>query len=130
MRFSPARLRLAPLGLALTVLLASFLAASTWQIYSHTWDEPEHLAAGLELLDRGKYEYDTEHPPIARALIALGPYLAGARSFGTPPPDGVQEGIDILYAGGHYDRTLTLARLGTLPFLAVLLLSMWLWARW
>src|SRR5579872_5986582 len=61
--------------------------------------------------------------------MALGPYLCGARSFGTPPPDGVQEGIDILYTGGHYDLYLTLARLGTLPFLALLLFSTWLWAR-
>ncbi len=111
------------------IVVASLLAANTWRIYGHTWDEPEHLAAGMELLDRGKYEYDTEHPPIARVMIALGPWLAGSHSFGTPPPDGVQEGIDILYDGGHYDRTLTLARLGTLPFLAVLLLAMWLWAR-
>jgi Dolichyl-phosphate-mannose-protein mannosyltransferase len=117
-------------GLALVILVCTLLAASTWRTFGHTWDEPEHLAAGLELLDQGKYEYDTEHPPIARALIALGPYLAGAHSFGTPPPDGVQEGIDILYDGGRYDRTLTLARLGTLPFLPLLLLSMWLWARW
>jgi 4-amino-4-deoxy-L-arabinose transferase-like glycosyltransferase len=116
-------------GLILLILVASLLCASTWRVYGHTWDEPEHLAAGLELLDRGKYEYDTEHPPIARVLIALGPFLAGAHSFGTPPPDGTQEGIDILYDGGHYDRTLMLARLGTLPFLAVLLLAMWLWAR-
>jgi 4-amino-4-deoxy-L-arabinose transferase-like glycosyltransferase len=116
-------------GLILLILVASLLAASTWRIYGHTWDEPEHLAAGLELLDRGKYEYDTEHPPIARVLIALGPFLTGSHSFGTPPPDGTQEGIDILYDGGHYDRTLMLARLGTLPFLAVLLLAMWLWAR-
>src|SRR6266850_2071404 len=117
------------LGLILLILVASLLAASTWRIYGHTWDEPEHLAAGLELLDRGKYEYDTEHPPIARVLIALGPFLAGAHSFGTPPPDGTQEGVDILYDGGHYDRTLMLARLGALPFLTVLLLAMWLWAR-
>jgi 4-amino-4-deoxy-L-arabinose transferase-like glycosyltransferase len=117
------------LGLILLILVSSLLAASTWRVYGHTWDEPEHLAAGLELLDRGKYEYDTEHPPIARALIALGPFLAGAHSFGTPPPDGTQEGIDILYDGGHYDRTLMLARLGALPFLTVLLLAMWLWAR-
>jgi 4-amino-4-deoxy-L-arabinose transferase-like glycosyltransferase len=117
------------LALALVISVASLLAASTWRTYGHTWDEPEHLAAGLELLDRGKYEYDTEHPPIARLCIALGPYLAGSHSFGTPPPDGVQEGIDILYEGGHYDRTLMLARLGALPFLAVLLLAMWLWAR-
>ncbi len=117
------------IGLALLILIACLLSASTWRVYSNTWDEPEHLAAGIELLDRGKYEYDTEHPPIVRALIALGPYLAGARSFGTPPPDGTQEGIDILYTGGHYDLYLTLARLGTLPFLAVLLFATWLWAR-
>jgi len=117
------------LGLILLILVASLLAASTWRVYGHTWDEPEHLAAGLEMLDLGKYEYDTEHPPLARELIALGPYLAGSHSFGTPPPDGTQEGIDILYDGGHYDRTLMLARLGALPFLTVLLLAMWLWAR-
>lgn len=116
-------------ALAFLILAACLLAASTWRIYSNTWDEPEHLAAGIELLDKGRYEYDTEHPPIVRAFMALGPYLAGARSFGTPPPDGVQEGVDILYSGGHYNLYLTLARLGTLPFLALLLFSVWLWAR-
>jgi len=117
------------LALAFIILAACLLAASTWRVYSNTWDEPEHLAAGIELLDKGRYEYDTEHPPIVRAFMALGPYLAGARSFGTPPPDGVQEGLDILYTGGHYDLYLTLARLGTLPFLVMLLFSAWLWAR-
>jgi len=111
------------------VLLACLLATGSWHVYSNTWDEPEHLAAGVELLDRHRYEYDTEHPPLARALLALGPYLAGARSFGTPPPEGTPEGIDILYAGGHYWRYLTLARLGALPFLALLLYATWLWAR-
>jgi hypothetical protein len=53
-------------GLALIILMSLLLAASTWRVYSHTWDEPEHLAAGLELLDRGRYEYDIEHPPLAR----------------------------------------------------------------
>jgi len=119
----------ARLALALIVLLACRLAAGCWGVYSNTWDEPEHLAAGIELLDRGQYEYDTEHPPLGRVLLALGPYLAGARSFGTPPPNGTQEGIDILYSGGHYARYLTLARLGVLPFLALLLLATWLWAR-
>jgi hypothetical protein len=117
------------IALAFLILAACLLAASSWRIYSNTWDEPEHLAAGIELLDKGRYEYDTEHPPIVRAFMALGPYLAGARSFGTPPPDGVQEGVDILYSGGHYNLYLTLARLGTLPFLALLLFSVWLWAR-
>ena len=123
---SQARVRIA---LGLLILVACLLAASSWQVYSNTWDEPEHLAAGIELLDKGRYEYDTEHPPIVRIFMALGPYLAGARSFGTPPPDGVQEGVDILYSGGHYKLYLTLARLGTLPFLALLLYSVWLWGR-
>jgi 4-amino-4-deoxy-L-arabinose transferase-like glycosyltransferase len=105
------------------------LAAGCWRVYSNTWDEPEHLAAGIELLDRGKYEYDTEHPPLARVLLAIGPYLAGARSFGTPPPEGTPEGLHILYSKGAYWRDLTLARLGMLPFLVLLLATTWLWAR-
>jgi dolichyl-phosphate-mannose-protein mannosyltransferase len=116
-------------ALALILLGSCLLAAGSWRVYSNTWDEPEHLAAGVELLDRGRYEYDTEHPPLGRVLLALGPWLAGAHSFGTPPPEGTQEGIDILYSGGHYWRYLTLARLGTLPFLALLLFATWLWAR-
>lgn len=117
------------LVLALVILVACLLTAGSWRIYSNTWDEPEHLAAGIELLDKGHYEYDTEHPPLARVLLAIGPYLAGARSYGTPPPDGTQEGKDILYSDGHYERYLTLARAGTLPFLVLLFLATWLWAH-
>jgi Dolichyl-phosphate-mannose-protein mannosyltransferase len=115
--------------LALIILTAAVLATGCWRVYSNTWDEPEHLAAGIELLDRGKYEYDTEHPPLARVFLAIGPYLAGARSFGTPPPEGTPEGLHILYVKGAYWRDLTLARLGMLPFLALLLTATWLWAR-
>jgi hypothetical protein len=117
------------LALASITLLACVLAAGCWRVYSNTWDEPEHLAAGVELLDRGRYEYDTEHPPLGRVVLALGPWLAGAHSFGTPPPEGTPEGVDILYTGGHYWRYLTLARLDMLPFLALLLIATWLWAR-
>ncbi len=119
----------ARIALALIVLGAGALVASTWHVFFATWDEPEHLAAGVELLDRGYYEYDTEHPPIGRVVLALGPYLAGAHSYGTPPPSGVTEGEDILYRDGKYDLYLTLARAGALPFLALLLIVTWLWAR-
>jgi hypothetical protein len=119
----------ARLALVLVILLACLAAAGSWRIYSATWDEPEHLAAGIQLLDLGLYEYDTEHPPLGRVFLALGPYLAGARSYGTPPPDGTQEGKDILYGGDRYELFLMLARAGTLPFLVLLLYSTWLWAR-
>ncbi|HYC08283.1 MAG TPA: hypothetical protein VEC10_01515, partial [Steroidobacteraceae bacterium] len=129
---TPRRARDTPatrVALVLIILGASLFAAASWRVYSNTWDEPEHLAAGVELLDRGRYEYDTEHPPLGRVALALLPWLAGAHAFGTPPPEGTPEGIDILYSGGHYWRYLTLARLGMLPFLALLLLTTWFWAR-
>ena len=97
-----ARRRLLPVLSLVLLILGACLACGQHLASStpNTWDEPEHLAAGIELLDRGRYEYDTEHPPIVRALAGVGArHLAGARSFGTPPPDGVQEGIDILLHG-------------------------------
>jgi len=115
--------------LATVLTFACTLAASTYSVFSHTWDEPEHLAAGLKLLDSGEYPYDVQHPPLARLAMAIGPYLAGARPYGNAGPSGEQEGRDILYRSGHYDTYLTLARVGMLPFLALLILATWLWAR-
>jgi hypothetical protein len=66
---------------------------------------------------RGRYDYDTQHPAIARAVIAAGPYRAGARCYG------------VLCRTGHYWRYLTLARLGTRPFLALSLLAQGFWAH-
>jgi hypothetical protein len=116
--------------IAVTIaVLACALAISTYPTFGHTWDEPEHIAAGMQLLDRGVYTYDVQHPPLARVAMAVGPYLAGARSYGEPGPSGEQEGRDLLYRTGNYDRLLTLARLGLLPFFIVLMGATWLWAR-
>jgi hypothetical protein len=117
--------------LPLCALIAAgcMLAATTYSVFGHTWDEPEHLAAGIALLDTGAYPYDTQHPPLARVFMALGPYLAGAHSHGNAGPSGEEEGRDILYDEGHYDQYLTLARVGMLPFLVLLLTVVWLWTR-
>jgi 4-amino-4-deoxy-L-arabinose transferase-like glycosyltransferase len=112
------------------VLGACALVISTYHYFHHTWDEPEHLAAGMQLIDRGVYSYDQQHPPLARVAMAIGPYLAGAHSYGEPGPSGEQEGRDLLYRTGNYDLLLTLARLGVLPFYAVMLLATWAWARY
>ncbi len=117
------------IALALAVLLALGLAASTWPVFGQTWDEPEHLAAGMVLLDTGHYVYDIQHPPLARLALAVGPYLAGARSQGKPGPDGKAEGNAILYGSGHYHLYLSLARAGALPFLALLVVMTYLWGR-
>jgi hypothetical protein len=110
------------------IAIACGLTASLYPVFGHTWDEPEHIAAGMALVDQGEYPYDTQHPPLARIAMAIGPYLSGARSQGNAGPSGEEEGRDILY-GPRYQQTLTLARVGMLPFLVLLLLSTWLWTR-
>jgi hypothetical protein len=82
---SSGRERAWPLAALLVAIVALLLVASTWRTFGHTWDEPEHLAAGLERLDLGRYDYDIQHPPLGRMLLALGPYLAGARTTLAPP---------------------------------------------
>ncbi len=111
-------------------VIACLLCVSTYRIFGNFWDEPEHIAAGVALIDRDAYLYDNQHPPFARLLAAIGPYLAGVRFHGEPLPVGDDEGRDLLYnSPASYDTLLTLARLGVLPFLITLLWATWLWAR-
>jgi hypothetical protein len=115
------------------VLVAACLAVgvgrivATYHVFNQTWDEPAHVAAGMEWLDRGRYTYEPLHPPLARVMEALGPRLAGIRSAGQA--NVWLEGNAILYAGGRYDRNLALARIGVLPFfiLATLVVCAWAW---
>lgn len=120
-------------SLAAAVLLATVacaLCASTYRIFGNFWDEPEHIAAGLVLIDRSEYRYDVQHPPLARLAAAIGPYLAGARFSGDPDPIGDNAGRDLLYhSSASYDTLLTLARLGVLPFLLLLLGATFAWMR-
>ncbi|MGB8694762.1 MAG: glycosyltransferase family 39 protein [Steroidobacteraceae bacterium] len=99
-------------------------------MFGNVWDEPEHIAAGMSLLDRDQYLYDDQHPPLARLAAALGPHLAGARLRVDASPSGVEAGRDILYnSRASYDTLLTLARMGMLPFLVVLIFALWRWVR-
>ena len=98
----------------------------TYPVFSHTADEPAHIAAGMELLDRGSFTYEQQHPPLARLAVAIGPYLLGARSHGVSYV--VNEGLAILYTSGDYEQTLRAARLGVLPFFVALVAITWIWA--
>ena len=100
---------------ALVVSLATLAVMATYPVFNQMWDEPAHLAAGMEWLSRGQYTYEPQHPPLARIAAAIGPYVAGARTIGEPKIYG--EGRALLGQGAHYRRMLTLARLGMLPFL-------------
>ncbi|MCC7461962.1 MAG: hypothetical protein IT480_05795 [Gammaproteobacteria bacterium] len=111
-------------------MLACALVGSTWPVFGHTWDEPEHIAAGLVLLQRHEYRFDDQHPPLARLAVAAGPWLAGARLPDPLPAYGDAAGRAVLYHSTiPYGTLLTLARLGILPFLIVLVLATWSWAR-
>lgn len=112
---------------SLLLLLAVVRIISTYGVFSQTYDEPAHIAAGLEWLERGTYQLEVDHPPLARVFNAVGPWLAGAR------PEGIsgiwQEGNEILHSTGNYKHILALARAGTLPFfiLAVFFIA---WTSW
>ncbi len=44
------------------------------------FDEGGHIAAGMELVDKGTYTVDPMHPPLGRGAIGLPLYLAGSVS--------------------------------------------------
>src|SRR3954453_2969181 len=64
----------------LTIIAAAARVVATYDVLSITFDEPAHIAAGMQLLDEDEYTYEALHPPLARVAAALGPYLAGYRS--------------------------------------------------
>jgi hypothetical protein len=112
-------------GLAMVALAATRIVA-TYDVFSETYDEGVHIAAGMELLDRGTFTYEPKHPPLARVAVALGPYLSGIRSQGNPSI--WDEGRAIIHAVDA-DRTLFLARLGVLPFFLLACFTIWSWTR-
>ncbi len=112
---------------ALAVAIASLCA--TYTVFSPTYDEPNHVAAGMEWLDKGTYHYEFQHPPLARIAVALGPYLAGLRAQSIW--DASKEGNAVLGSRPPYVRNLKWARLGTLPFFLLACAVVYAWGkRW
>ena len=122
----PPRRRWFVLALCL-IAIAVIRIAATYPEMSITFDEPAHLACGLQYLAQHVYLYEPQHPPLARTMAALGPYLDGSRLLDAP--NMILEGVAVFYDGGHTGRTLTLARLGILPFFVLACLVVYFWAR-
>ena len=113
------------------IVFGSLRIVSTYAVFSHTSDEPAHIACGMEWLDKGVYRWEPQHPPLARVAAALGPYLLGLRSQGTDPKKFLamsEEGVAILDRDDH-DTTLTAARLGILPFFWIACWAVYAWGR-
>jgi len=126
-------LHLGTLGAAVIGLACLFCTRHT---LSGTFDESNHLAAGLEWWQFGTYTMWTENPPLSRLAIAALPYLHGVR---LPPREQWEPkthqwdrswdvGNELLYAGDGFEPHLARARLGTLPFFLLALLCVWLLA--
>ncbi|MGA8594587.1 MAG: glycosyltransferase family 39 protein [Bryobacteraceae bacterium] len=111
---------------SLLVLIGTLRIISTYRVFNHTIDEPDQLAAGMEWLSIHKYRYEDQHPPLARVFGAIGPYLSGERF--QAGPNAYMEGYRILGHGEHYDRILSLGRLGILPFFWIGSAVVFLWA--
>ena len=109
------------------IALGTLRVVSTYSETALTWDEPGHMACGLQYLAEHVYRYETQHPPLARVASAFGPYLSGARPLHTKNQD--QEGVNVMYQSGHPGTILTEMRLGILPFFVLSATMVYLWAR-
>jgi hypothetical protein len=123
-------------SLAAVIVLLSIATVRiclTYSIYNHTSDEPAHLGCGIEWLDKHSYQLEPQHPPLTRVMAALGPYLDGNRYLAISNSPGIpnmfEEGVTILYGKSHYWRTLTLSRIGILPFLWIGGFVVFFWAK-
>ncbi len=112
---------------AALLIVATLRIVATYSVFNDTVDEAWHIGCGMVWLSGRAYDCNPEHPPLARGMMALGPYLAGARDPGLQ--DGQPEGRAVLHYGGNFDRMLALARLGILPFFWLAALVVYLWAR-
>ena len=81
----------------------------------------------MEWLATGQYTYETEGPPLARIVIALGPYLGGAAFH--RQPDAAKEGRLLLEETPDSEGLLASARAGNLAFFLLACWSVWLLAR-
>jgi len=116
--------------LVLPLLLGLFLLRiiSTYRVFSDTTDEQSHILAGLEVLERGKYEFEPQHPPLARVAVAALPYfVAGLRGQGRRSL--WWDGPWATHDESFYWKTLALARAGNLVFAVLLLGFVYHWSR-
>ncbi len=118
-----------PAALLLIVASSTTVIVSTYSRLSQTWDEGIHVSAGLEYFQDGRYTIQTENPPLARVVLALWPFLNGARLQSQDSPsffESVLEGP--FYRTPDYRGNLAEGRLGNLFFFWVCVALTWMLA--
>jgi hypothetical protein len=119
---------------SLFVALAVARVTATYSHFSQTYDEPVHVAMGLEWLDRGTYTLELQHPPLARVFDAIALRIAGEHYPPGPivltdPAAPIRKGNAIFGGPDDYQRNLTLARIGVLPWLLLAAFVVFHWTR-
>ena len=107
------------------ILIASLRIVSTYRVLSHSFDEPGHLAVGIEWIENGTYTYEDQHPPLARVVGALGAHLSGSRW--SRLKNRYDEGYHLLGQNDKYIQNLSFSRLFMLPFFWIASAVVYLW---
>lgn len=117
------------IALLAIVAIACFRVIGTYHEISATYDEPNHIYLGLmrieagsfaPFLDNDSFTSSLHNPPLVPIVVAAGAWLSGLRPTS---PDL------LLHEGAGYQKNLTLARTGVLPFLALAIVLVWWWSR-
>jgi hypothetical protein len=123
------------IGVAILIGIGVARITATYTVFNGAYDEPFHIANGMEWLQQGTFTNQYRHPPLAGIVSAVGPFIHGLRSprRWKPAEQGesviFEEGNEILYAKDDYWLSLTLARIGTLPFFLLACVVTFLWSR-
>ncbi|MFZ2491751.1 MAG: glycosyltransferase family 39 protein [Thermoanaerobaculia bacterium] len=120
------RRRIEAAVLATVLIVALGRVAATFDVFSETIDETTHVLAGYDWW-RGRLTTDVEHPPLARILLGAPSVIGGALPGSTG--NWHDRGQPLLWHDGAYLRNLALARAANLPFFALLIATVWAWAR-
>jgi 4-amino-4-deoxy-L-arabinose transferase-like glycosyltransferase len=108
------------------VLLSLGAILHTWTLYDQTWDEPYHIARGMEWLLHHTYSIDQIDPPLPPVMVALGPYAMGVGELTDYNP---WKAGNAVLERGNYHHTLYAARAGTLVFFLFAAYLVWSRAR-
>src|ERR1700722_1735137 len=109
------------------IVIAVARIVSTYPVFNQTFDEGLHIASGMEWWQRGTYNYERKHTPLARIAEAAPLYLRGLRSQNLP--DYIEEGNLILSERNDYFTNLAWGRAGNLPFFVLSNVLLFLWGR-
>lgn len=112
-----------PALLVAICLVTVIRIALTHSIFSPTYDEPLHVAAGYEFLVEHRYHTGTDNPPLARAFFAW-----PLRHAHPTSSDGIERIGQVYESAGDYMRGVAASRKGNLLFVVLAIIGTALFA--